>query len=192
MSILIIGLLLFLVAHSVRIYAEDFRNEFIRRRGENPWLAIIAIFSLIGFIMIISGYGHARLEPVAIWSPPVWTKHIAALLMLFAFILLVSAYVPGTKIKSLVGHPMILSVKIWAFAHLLANGMLADILLFGSFLIWAILDFRTAKKRDRELGTIYKTISLGKDLIAVGIGFSIWVIFATILHGVLIGVKPFG
>jgi len=192
MLIMIIGLVLFLGAHSVRIYAEDWRNEFIDQRGENTWLGLIAIVSLIGFILIIMGYGQARLDSVMIWSPPVWTKHVAALITLPAFIFLVSAYIPGTKIKAIIHHPMIIGVKLWAFAHLLANGMLTDMILFGSFLIWAILDFSASRKRDKAEEFTYEAISLSRDIISIAVGLSAWVVFAMVLHGVLIGVRPFG
>lgn len=192
MVILIVGLLMFLSTHSVRIFAEDWRNKQIARRGENAWMGIYSIISLIGFVLLVYGYGQARLEPLVIWQPPVWTKHLAALLTLPAFILLVAAYVPGTKIKTMIGHPMVLGVKLWALAHLLANGTLADIILFGSFLLWSILDYRASRQRDKAAGTAYQATGVSRDIIAIVVGIIAWVAFAIVLHNWLIGVKPFG
>jgi len=192
MFMLIVGLLIFLGTHSVRIFAEDWRNRQIARRGENTWMGLYAIISLIGFVLIVYGYGQIRLEPLVIWQPPVWTKHLAALLTLPAFILLVAAYVPGTKIKTMVGHPMVLGVKLWALAHLLANGMLADIILFGGFLLWSVLDYRASRQRDKAAGTVYQATSVSRDIIAIVVGIIAWAAFAAVLHSWLIGVKPFG
>jgi len=139
MSLLILGLILFLGIHSIRIFADGLRSRQVEKFGLLGWKAIYSIIALLGFVLIIYGYGEARLAPVVVWSPPVWTRHLAALLTIPAFILLVAAYVPGTRIKQKVGQPMVASVKIWAFAHLLANGALADVLLFGAFLAWAFL-----------------------------------------------------
>ena len=192
MLTMIIGLLLFLGTHSVRVFAEDWRNSQISQRGENTWMGLYAVISLIGFALIMWGYGQARLEPQIIWQPPLWTKHLTALLTLPGFILLVAAYVPGTKIKTVVGHPMILGVKLWALAHLLANGMLADIILFGAFLLWAILDYRASRHRDKAAGIHYQSAGFSRDIIAVIVGVIAWAVFAAVLHNWLIGVKPFG
>jgi uncharacterized membrane protein len=178
--------------HSVRIFAEDWRNKQIARSGENVWMGIYSIISLIGFVLIVYGYGQIRMEPLVIWQPPIWTKHLAALLTLPAFILLVAAYVPGTKIKTMIGHPMVLGVKLWALAHLLANGMLADIILFGSFLLWSILDYRASRQRDKAAGAVYQAVGISRDIIAIVVGIIAWAAFAAVLHNWLIGVKPFG
>lgn len=192
MFLLILGLILFLGAHSVRIVADDFRARQIAKLGEKPWKAVISVVSLIGFVMIVYGYGAARLDPVYLWQPPVWTRHLAALLTIPAFILLVAAYVPGTRIKAAVGHPMVAGVKIWAFSHLIANGTLADLLLFGSFLAWAVVDYVAARRRDRRAGTRYPAGPVTRDVAAVAIGLAAWAAFALWLHAPLIGVRPFG
>lgn len=192
MSLLILGLILFLGMHSIRICADNFRSAQVARFGLNGWKAIYSVISLLGFALLIYGYGQARLSPVVIWNPPLWTRHLAALLTIPAFILLVAAYVPGTRIKMKVGQPMVASVKIWAFAHLLANGTLADMLLFGSFLAWAVLDIISANRRDRVAGVVYTTGPLARDISAVVIGLVGWAVFAFWLHGPLIGVRPFG
>ena len=192
MSLLILGLILFLGIHSIRIFADGLRSRQVEKFGLLGWKAIYSIIALLGFVLIIYGYGEARLAPVVVWSPPVWTRHLAALLTIPAFILLVAAYVPGTRIKQKVGQPMVASVKIWAFAHLLANGTLADVLLFGAFLAWAVLDFISANRRDSAAGVVYATGPLSRDISAVVIGLAAWVVFALWLHGPLIGVRPFG
>jgi uncharacterized membrane protein len=192
MSLLILGLVLFLGVHSVRIVADGFRTQMVGRLGLNGWKAVYAVLSLIGLLLIIYGYGAARQQPVVVYATPVWTKHLAALLTIPAFVLLVAAYVPGTRIKRAVGHPMVLGVKAWALAHLLANGLLADVLLFGSFLAWAVLDYISARRRDRAAGTVYVAGPVSRDITAVAVGLVAWALFAMWLHRPLIGVAPFG
>jgi uncharacterized membrane protein len=160
--------------------------------GLMPWKGVYSVISIIGFVLIVWGYGVARGAPVILFSPPVWTKHVAALLTIPAFILLVAAYVPGTRIKRAVGHPMVAGVKVWAFAHLLANGTLADVVLFGAFLVWAIVDYIAARRRDRAAGTVYVVGPITRDVMAVIVGLVAWAAFAFWLHAVLIGVRPFG
>jgi uncharacterized membrane protein len=192
MTWLILGLLIFLGSHSVRIFAEPWRGARIAAMGLNAWKGVYSIVSILGFVLIVWGYGVARGAPVILYSPPVWTKHVAALLTIPAFILLAAAYVPGTRIKRAVGHPMIAGVKAWAFAHLLANGTLADVVLFGAFLVWAIVDYIAARRRDRAAGTVYVVGPITRDLAAVVVGLVAWAAFAFWLHAVLIGVRPFG
>ena len=191
MLLLVTGLMIFLGLHSSRVFAEGLRANILSARGEKTWKAAYAILSLIGFVLIVVGYGQARMDPVVLWLPPAWTRHVAALLTLPAFILLAAAYVPKNAIKAKLGHPMLLGTKLWAAAHLLANGNLADVLLFGGFLLWAILCFRAAKKRDRASGV--RTVSAGAvpTITAVAAGVLAWAAFAFYLHMVLIGVKPF-
>lgn len=192
MTLLILGLLLFLGTHSVRIFADDFRTRRVAAMGLNPWKGLYSLLSIAGFVLIVYGYGAARLDPQVLFVPPLWTRHLAALLTIPAFILLAAAYVPGTRIKRAVGHPMVLGVKTWAFAHLLANGTLADLLLFGAFLAWGVLDYISARKRDRAAGTVYVVGPVSRDIIAVVVGLVAWAAFAMWLHRVLIGVAPFG
>ena len=192
MSALILGLLIFLGAHSVRIFAEDWRGERIARLGPYGWKGLYALVSLVGLGMIVWGYGLSREHAVVVWDPPVWTRHIAALLTIPAFVLLTAAYVPGNRIKAALGHPMVLSVKLWAFAHLIANGRLGDVVLFSAFLAWAVLDFRAARQRDRLAGTRYPAGTATRDAITVTLGLALWWAFAGYLHVWLIGVRPFG
>jgi uncharacterized membrane protein len=192
MTLLILGLVLFLGAHSVRIVADDWRTKRVAAMGEGPWKAVYSIVAIAGFVLIAWGYGEARTAPTVLYAPPVWTKHLAALLTWPAFVLLAASKTPGTRIKAAVGHPMVVGTKIWAFAHLISNGTLADVLLFGSFLAWAVLDYTAARRRDRRAGTTYAVGPISRDLIAVVVGTVAWVAFALWLHGPLIGVRPFG
>jgi len=192
MTLLILGLVLFLGAHSVRIVADDWRTKRVAAMGEGPWKAVYSIVAIAGFVLIAWGYGEARTAPTVLYAPPVWTKHLAALLTWPAFVLLAASKTPGTRIKAAVGHPMVVGTKIWAFAHLISNGTLADVLLFGSFLAWAVLDYTAARRRDRRAGTTYAVGPISRDLIAVVVGTVAWIAFALWLHGPLIGVRPFG
>jgi uncharacterized membrane protein len=160
--------------------------------GVQAYRGLYAMLSLAGFVLIVWGFGIARQTPVQLWMPPVGMRHLAALLTLLAFVLMASAYVPGNMIKARVYHPMVVSVKVWAFAHLLANGNLAHVLLFGSFLAWSVLLFIASRKRDRREGTVYAVGQAGATGVAVAVGVASWIAFTLWLHGWLIGVRPFG
>ena len=192
MTLLILGLVIFLGVHSTRIVADRWREATIARIGEKPWKGVYAVLSIVGFVLLVIGYGAARQSPVVLYTPPTWTRHLAALLTIPAFVLVVAAYVPLNSIKRAVGHPMVAGVKIWALAHLLANGALADVLLFGSFLVWAVLSFTAARRRDRVAGTVYPVGSSARNAITVAVGLVAWAAFAFALHRPLIGVSPFG
>jgi len=195
MTWLVLGLVIFLGAHSVRIFAEGRRTAMVARLGANGWKGLYSVASIVGFALIIVGYGLARAQPVLLWVPPVWTRHLAALLNLVALVMLVAAYVPGNHIKARLKHPMILGVKVWAFAHLVSNQMLADVVLFGAFLVWAVLDFRAARARDRAAGAGASSgapPSLVPTLATVVVGIAAWAFVAFWAHGAWIGVKPFG
>jgi len=193
MLTLVAGLVLFLGAHSVRVFAEGWRASTIASVGEKPWKGVYSLVSIAGFVLVIVGYGLSRQSPVTMWSqPPVAMRHVASLLTLVAFVLLVAAYVPGNQIKARLHHPMVLGVMAWALAHLLANNTLADLVLFGSFLAWAALDLRAARKRDRTQGTVYPAGRASRTAIAVVVGVVAWAAFAFWLHRVLIGVSPMG
>ena len=191
MTLLAAGLILFVVVHSLRIFADDWRSQMLARLGPNAWKGIISVISLVGIIMMSKGYAAARATPIVLWQSPVWLSHLVSLLTLVAFILFVAAYVPKNKIKSRLGHPMVISVKIWAFGHLLANGTLADLVLFGGLLAWAVMSFRAARQRDRREGTVRPAGAMGQTLAAIGLGSVIWAWFAFYGHAWLIGVQPF-
>ena len=192
MLLLILGLILFLGMHSARLFAADKRASFIAAKGPLAWKGIYALVSIVGFVLIIYGYGQARMSPTWLWISPVWTRHLAALLTIPAFILIVATYVPGSCIKARVGHPMLLGVKFWALAHLIANGSLADLLLFGGFLAWATALFVVSRKRDRAAGVSYGKGKPVMDAVVVVVGLVAWAAFAFYLHGAWIGVKPMG
>jgi len=189
---LIAGLLLFLGMHSLRLWRADWRSAFIARRGERVWKAMFALVSLAGLVLIVWGYGQARQQPVLLWWPPLWTRHLAAPLMLVSVVLLAAAEIPRNAIKARLHHPMLLGVKVWALAHLLANGTLADMLLFGSFLLWAVLQFRASRQRDRAEGRAYAPGSARGTALTVGVGLLLWGVFAFWAHAWLIGVRPLG
>ena len=192
MTILILGLVLFLGVHSVRIVADDWRTAMRARVGENGWKGLVSVLSLLGFVLICYGYGLARQQPVVLWATPVWTRHLAALLTVPAFVLLAASQVPGNVIKARLRHPMLLGVKLWATAHLIANNTAADLLLFGSFLIWAAINFRAARQRDRAQQIVYPAGRSGPTAVAVVVGLAAWVGFAFWAHLAWIGVRPFG
>lgn len=192
MTVLILGLVLFLGIHSLRIVAEPWRQAQIARLGEKPWKLIYTAISLLGFGMILWGYAQARLTPTVLWATPRGMNHLAALLTLIAFVLLTAAYVPRNHLKATLRHPMILGVKVWALAHLLANNTVADLILFGSFLIWAVLCFRAARQRDRAGAPAPAAGTAAGTAGAVVIGIAAWAAFAFWVHGAWLGVKPLG
>lgn len=182
---LVAGLVIFLGVHSVRIVAPGWRERTIARIGTGPWKLIFSLASLAGFLLIIGGYAAARLEPVLLYNPPYWVRHLVALLMLPVFPLLLATYLPG-RIKAAVKHPMLTATKAWALSHLLANGMLADVLLFGGFLAWAVLDRISAGRRPQPSPIVAGPIR--NDVIAVVGGLLLYVAFAFWAHTRLIGV----
>ena len=192
MVYLIAGLVFFLGVHSVRIFAEGWRTATLARLGEGAYKGIYSVLSIAGFALIIYGFGLARETPVVLWTPPVGLRHASSLLTLIAFVFLTAAYVPRNGIKARFHHPMVLGVKFWALAHLLANGQLAQVLLFGSFLAWAVLDFIASRRRDRAMGAQYAAGTWTMTTVTVLAGGLAWTAFALHLHGWWIGVRPFG
>lgn len=190
MTLFIIGLVLFLGIHSIAIVAPAWRDA---QAARNPgaWKGLYAIISIAGFVLLIYGYGLARQAPVIVWTPPAATRHIALLLMLPVFPLLLAAYLPG-RIKAAAKHPMLLAVKFWALAHLLANGTLVDMVLFGAFLAWAVLDRIAVKKRVVPRLTPGAPPSSMNDAIALVGGIALYVVFVLWAHRWLIGVSPLG
>ncbi len=191
MTALVIGLLLFLGVHSVRVFAEPTRTRLRSQMGENGYKGLYTLASLLGFALIVWGFGQARQQPVPLWAPMLWARHLASLLMLLSFVLLAAAYVPRNGIKARLHHPMTLGVKTWALAHLLANNTLAEALLFGGFLVWSVLVFRAARARDRAAGTVYAAGTPAGTAITVVAGLVAWAVFAFWAHGFLFGVRPF-
>ena len=192
MTLLILGLLLFLGVHSVRIVADGWRGAQLARLGEKRWKGAYSLISLLGLALLIWGYALARQQPQPVWTPPLGLRHASGLLMLFSLILLAAANVPRNRIKTWVHHPMLLGTQLWAVAHLLANGSVADVLLFGGFLAWSSVDLYAAVRRDRAAGTRYQGGTMPGTVIAIGAGVALWLLLAFWLHGVLFGVRPFG
>jgi uncharacterized membrane protein len=192
MLILVAGLLLFLGPHSVRIVADDWRAARLASLGEKRWKGLYSLVSIAGFVLLVWGYGLARHDPVVLWEAPVWARHLAAPLMLIAMVLIAASQVPRNHVRSVLHHPMVLSVKVWAVAHLIANNTLADLVLFGSFLLWAVLDFRSARRRDRANGTVYPPGTARGTVITLVAGVGAWALFAFWAHGFLFGVRPLG
>ncbi|MGH8177024.1 MAG: NnrU family protein [Steroidobacter sp.] len=188
MIYLIAGLLVFLGIHSVSIVAPNWRDATAARLGERPWKGLYAVISIASFVLLIWGYGVARMDPVVLYVPPPWTRWLAALLMLPVFPLLLAAYFPG-RIQATLKHPMLAAVKFWALAHLLANGALADLLLFGGFLAWAVAD-RISFKRRMQRPVRGAPASRFNDAIAVVVGLALYFVFMNWLHVRWIGVSP--
>jgi uncharacterized membrane protein len=192
MGVLLLGLVLFLGVHSTRIVADGWRTRTVARIGENGWKGAYTLVSIAGLALIVWGYGLARQQPVVLWNPPRGMNHLVAVLMLFAMVFLVAPYVPRNGIQGALKHPMVLGVKVWALAHLLANGTLADVLLFGSFLVWAVFSFRAARRRDRANRITYAPGLASRTVLTVVLGLVAYAVFAFWAHGWLIGVRPFG
>lgn len=189
---LLIGLVLFLGIHSLQSFAPLVRQNAIARWGALGFKGIYSTVSLLGLFLLVQGYGQARLDPVMLWSPPRGMQHATILLMWLAMVLLVATYVPGNQIKAKLRHPMTLSVKVWALGHLLSNGNLADVLLFGGFLLWSVLLFRAARQRDRMGTHAAPDGSVLGTVIAVVVGTGVWAAFLMGgLHVWLVGVMPF-
>ncbi|WP_206956413.1 NnrU family protein [Trinickia acidisoli] len=191
MTILILGLLIFVGVHSTRLVAPSWRDAQVARLGEHGWKGLYSVASLVGFVLIVWGYGMARRTPAVLWAPPLGIRHLTALLVAVAFILITAAYVPGNRIKRTIGHPMMAGVAIWALGHLLANGTLNAIVLFGVFLVWGAVGALVSRGRDRAAGVRYPDGTLAGDAKVVVIGLVAWAIFAFVLHRWLIGVSPF-
>lgn len=189
MGILLAGLLLFFSSHLFSAMRPRLADADIRlRMGDGPYRAIYSLVALAGFVLIVWGYGAARPDSSLLYAAPVWGRHLNYILMPLALIALVSAYVPTGRIKKALKHPMLVAVKIWALGHLLANGDLASVLLFGSFLVFAVID-RIAVKRRGETGPPPDApVSAAGDLIAVLAGLGIAALIILWLHPVLFGV----
>jgi uncharacterized membrane protein len=188
MSILVLGLFVFLGAHSVSIAAPAWRNATLARIGEGRWKGLYTLVALAGFALIVVGYGIARQQPIVLYTPPAALRHVALLLMLPVFVLLFAAYLPG-RIRSATRHPMLLATKLWALAHLLANGTAADVLLFGGFLAWAVADRVSVKRRPAGPAPAKPARPLN-DAIAVLAGLAVYAVFVFGAHRWLFGVAP--
>ncbi|MDB5874935.1 MAG: NnrU [Ramlibacter sp.] len=192
MAMLILGLVLFLGIHSTRIFADGWRTAMIARLGPLRWKGLYSVLSILAFIVLVIGFRMARRDTLVLYSSPRWMMDVTGLLMVFSMILFVAAYIPRNWFKAKLHHPQVLSVKTWAVAHLLSNGVAADVVLFGALLLWAVLNFRAARQRDRANNTVYPPGNAIGTSLTVAAGLVAWSVFAMLLHGPLIGVRPFG
>ena len=191
MLILVIGLVIFFCLHSVRLVAPQWREKSMASHGAMRWKMRFGMVTLLATAFIVMGYMQVRLAPVWLWFPPVWTRHLAGLLVLVALFFVGSALVPNTTMKKKVGYPMLIAVKIWAFAHLISNGTLADVMIFGSFLVWSIISFAVYRRRDRKAGVVRNQESgVQFDLAAFTFAMVSWFVIAFYLHQAIIGVSP--
>lgn len=192
MTIFIAGLLLFFLPHSVRFFAEDWRAARIASLGPQRWKGVYSAVSLAGFAILVWGYGVARQSSAYLWTPPEWGHTATAIVALPAFVLMAAAYVRGNHVKAAIGHPLAAGTAVWAFAHLLSNGRVADFVLFGAFFLWGAAAFFTARARDAKAGVTYPAGGAAKDAIAVVAGIIGWALFGFLLHKPLIGVAALG
>ena len=191
MSLLVLGLVIFLGVHSVAIVAPGWRDAQLARMGEPAWKGLYTVISLVGFALLVYGYGQARQAPVVLYTPPTWTRHLALLLMLPVFPLFLATYLPG-RIRNAAKHPTLLATKLWAVAHLLANGTAGDVLLFGGFLAWAVADRIAVKRRAVPRKLPGAPPSAANDVIALVGGLALYAVFVLWAHRWLIGVSPLG
>lgn len=188
MTLLVLGLVAFLGVHMLPILTSV-RTRLRTRLGENGYKGLFTVLSIAGFVLLIYGYGVARSQgPAILYDPPLWMRHVTLLLMVPVFVLLVASGAPAGRIKAATKHPMILAVKIWALAHLLANGDVASVLLFAAFLAWAVLDRISLKRRGMGGGASSGTLSVSGDAVSLVVGLGLYVTFLLYLHEWLIGV----
>lgn len=190
MTLLVIGLALFFVAHSLAVVAPAWRERVIERIGRPAWVTLYSVVSILTLWLIVRGYSQARVSPIVWYVPVPWMYSLARLLMVAVFPLLLASVLPGT-ISRVTRHPALVAIKLWAAAHLLANGMAADVLLFGGFLAWAVIDRISLKRRAARTVRARPERRIN-DSIAVVAGFALYALFAGYLHARLFGVSPFG
>jgi uncharacterized membrane protein len=191
MTLLVLGIVLFLGVHLLRVVAPGFRQAMIARMGKGAWAGLFSVASILTLILLIYGFAQARQVTMPIYTPPIWMAHIAITLMLVAMICLAASLLPAGRIATKVKHPMVLSVKIWALAHLLANGDSASVLLFGAFLAWGVILRISLKRRERAGEPVLRPfVSARNDIYAIVIGVIAWVLIIWRLHEWIIGVSP--
>jgi uncharacterized membrane protein len=191
MILLILGLIIFIAGHAFTM-VRGLRAQAIARIGEGPYKGLYSLVSVLGLVLIVWGYGSYRAGGyIPVWDPPVWTRHLALPLVWVAFVILPAAYLPG-RIRRAVKHPMLANVKIWALAHLLANGDLGSIILFATLLVWAVVARISAKHRDEALphgAPLAEPAGWRNDILAITIGTVVYVVFLYWLHPLLFGVQ---
>ncbi len=189
MSIFLAGLVIFLGIHSTSILNDPWRNRMVNKIGEWPWKGFYSLVSIFGFIVIVWGYKVTHNDSSLIYNPSISLQYLSLFLLLPVFPLLIAAYFPG-RIKKVIKHPMLLATKLWAIAHLISNGSLVDVILFGSILGWAILDrISIAHRQLRPVPAAPQ--SNFNDIIASVGGLGLYLVFVLWLHGLLIGVPAY-
>lgn len=191
MAVLIAGMVLFLGIHSIRIVAEPGRGGLVARLGLWPYKGIYSLIALAGLVLIVIGYGQARMDPVSLYQPPAFLRHLNMLLMLIVFPAMLAAYLPG-RVQTALAHPLLVAVKAWALGHLLVNGMLHDVLLFGGFLAWAVADRISIKRRTAPGSSPRLPAWRFNDALVIIGGLGLYFAFAFWLHPILIGVPAAG
>jgi uncharacterized membrane protein len=190
MTILVLGLVIFLGLHSTRIISESGRDRVIARIGEGPWKGVYSLISAIGFVLIVWGFERARHDTPQLWTPPGGARHITMLLMLVALILFASFLFKRSHIAVLTHHPMLWSVLLWSAGHLFANGSAADLVLFGAFFVWSAADLASSYARDRRNGVVYPQPQFAATAGAVVVGLVVYALLIGGLHLWLFGVSP--
>lgn len=189
MTLLMLGLLLFFGIHSVRIVAPGWRLAMIGRVGEQPWKGVYSLVALAGLALMVIGYGQARLMPELLYSPPGWMRHLTLTLLLPVFPLLLAAHLPGRIRRLAGGHPMLVATILWSAAHLTTTTTRADLLLFGTFLGWALADLASAVRRPGASGGRERPFN---DGIVIVVGLALYALFVLWAHRWLIGLSPLG
>lgn len=191
MELLIAGLTLFISGHSIRLIAPQWRLQQIHKLGDKRWKLLFSMIAATALALMIIGYNSARQHPHWLWLPPLWTRHLAALLTLPATLLIIASQVPGNRLQSTLRHPMYAGLALWATAHLLANGGVHDLIFFGALLLWSVSGLWISVQRDRRLNNPAPAyLGLKRDLLTLGAGLAGWVALALWLHALLIGVAP--
>jgi len=192
MTALIAGLVLFLGLHSIRFIADGARSRFIARYGAGPWRGLYSLLSAAGLVLIVWGYSLTLKRPIVLYEPMLLARELAAVLTWVGIVLITAAYVPRNHFKAWVGHPMVLGTALWALAHLQATRTAADVVLFGGFLVWALLSFVSLRERDRAAAVQRAPAQTVRTVIALAVGTVAWGVFAFWLHTRLIGIAAIG
>jgi uncharacterized membrane protein len=190
MAILVLGLVIFLGLHSIRICAEPLRAQAIARLGEGPWKGIYSLVSVIGFVLIVWGFAQARFTAPELWTAPPGARHATILLMLVAMLIFAGYFFKQSHIAVAVHHPMVWSVAVFGLAHLISNGSAADVVLFGAFFVWALADLMSSYARDRRNAIVYPEANWRATIGAIVVGLVLWAAIAFWLHFWLFGVSP--
>lgn len=187
MTLMMVGLALFLGVHLTAVIG--LRDSAMAQIGEGPWKGLYAVVSILGFVAMVYGFAEARLQPEVVWAPPVWTRHLGLTIMLPVFPLVFAAYLPG-RIKRLAGgHPMVVGAFLWALSHVVANGFLHEMVFFGSWLVWAVIDYASLRRRPARVIPTAPPSSLNDGIALVG-GLAVYAAFLFGVHEWLFNVAP--